>query len=270
MIAGEKNKEGIVALEKEHVGQGAVMAPEEECKTVWCSLEREAFRDGWREMGAMSPGIFAWGLVTGMVMVKAGLTVWQAAGMTFLVYAGSAQLTALPLIVAQVPLWIIFATTLAVNLRFLIFAAMTAPHFAHLPWKIRVPQAYFNTDMTMGFFGKRLSPHTLGNHAGKLGYFSGVCYCCWLTWQIGSVLGIVLASQIPEAWQISFTGTVALIALLIPLIVNRAAFAGVVVAGCISVMAVGLPYRLGLVVAGIGGMCAAMMVDRLISVKVKK
>jgi predicted branched-subunit amino acid permease len=80
-------------------------------------------------------GIGAWGLVVGIAMVKTGLTVPQALGMTLIVFAGSAQLASLPLIAAHAPIWVIFATALVVNLRFVIFSALLAPHFAHLPWK---------------------------------------------------------------------------------------------------------------------------------------
>lgn len=38
-----------------------------------------------------------WGLVVGVAIVKTGVTIAQALGMTLLVYAGSAQLAALPL-----------------------------------------------------------------------------------------------------------------------------------------------------------------------------
>lgn len=56
--------------------------------------ERAAFQEGCKISLDSMPGILAWGLVSGMAMIKAGLTVWQALGMTFLVFAGSAQLAA--------------------------------------------------------------------------------------------------------------------------------------------------------------------------------
>jgi predicted branched-subunit amino acid permease len=53
-------------------------------------------------------GIGAWGMVVGVAMVKSGLTVAQASGMTLVVFAGSAQLASLPLIAAGAPIWVIF------------------------------------------------------------------------------------------------------------------------------------------------------------------
>ena len=84
-------------------------------------------------MLAPSLGIAAWGLVTGVAMVKSGLSVPVAALMTVLVYAGSAQLAALPLIVAGAPLWVVLATAFCVNLRFVIYSAHWRKYFGHLP-----------------------------------------------------------------------------------------------------------------------------------------
>lgn len=230
-------------------------------------LERRAFREGFKAGAPTMPGIFAWGMVTGMAMVKTGLTIWQALGMTFLVFAGSAQLAALPLIAAAAPIWVVFVTAMVVNLRFVIFAAAIAPHFAHLPWYKRGWHGYFNADITMGLFPQRFPADTVGQTRGKVGYFTGIGYPNWAAWQAGSVAGILLASQIPESWGIGFAGTLALLAITIPLTINSAALAGVAVASVVAVAGAELPYRLGLLLAVILGMVAAMFVDTILEKK---
>lgn len=226
-------------------------------------IEKRAYADAFKISAATMPGIFAWGLVSGMAMVKSGLTIWQALGMSFFVFAGSAQLAALPLIAANAPEWVVFVTALVVNLRFVIFAAAIGPHFAHLRWKQRLWYGYFNADITMGFFPRRFPAETLHQPAGKIGYFTGICYPNWCAWQSGAVAGILLASQIPESWGIGFAGTLALLAVMIPLTINLAALGGVVVAGVVAIAAAQFPYRLGLLVAVIAGMMVAMLIDYL-------
>jgi predicted branched-subunit amino acid permease len=234
------------------------------------SVEKRAFRDGFKACAPTMPGILAWGLVTGMAMAKSGLTVWQALGMTFLVFGGSAQLASLPLIAANAPIWLVFATALMVNLRFVIFAAAIGPHFAHLRWYKRLWYGYLNADVTMGFFPQRFPAHTLDRPEGKVGFYAGIGYPNWYAWQTGSVAGILLARQIPQNWGVAFAGTLALLAIMIPLIVNAAALAGVAVAGIVAVAAADLPYRLGLLFAVVIGMAAAMAVDAVLDRKKEK
>ncbi len=47
------------------------------------------FRVGVREMLSIAPGMAAWGLMTGVAMVKSGMSVFEAVAMTLLVFAGS-------------------------------------------------------------------------------------------------------------------------------------------------------------------------------------
>lgn len=230
-------------------------------------FEKRAFREGVKACAPTMPGIFAWGMVTAMAMVKSGLTVWQALGMTFVVFAGSAQLASIPLIAANAPIWVVFITAVVVNLRFVIFSAALGPHFGHLPWYKRIWHGYFNADIMMALFPQRFSSVSITSTQGKVGYFNGVAYANWCAWQAGSVLGILLASRIPQSWGIGFAGTLALLAVAIPLIINTAALVGVAVASIVAVAAAAMPYRLGLLLAVIAGMAAAMVVDTYLDSK---
>ena len=69
----------------------------------------------------MTPLAFAiavWGLVTGVAMVGAGMTVPIAILLSLTVFAGSAQLATLPLLAVGAPMPVVYATALLVNLRF--------------------------------------------------------------------------------------------------------------------------------------------------------
>ena len=60
------------------------------------------FMQGLRDQSSVATGIAAWGLMTGVAMVKSGMSVIEALLMTWLVFAGSAQLAAMPLLAAIV------------------------------------------------------------------------------------------------------------------------------------------------------------------------
>lgn len=223
---------------------------------------KEAWRAGFKTGLPTLFGIAAWGMVVGIAMVKSGLSVPQALGMTLLVFAGSAQLASLPLIAAQAPIWVIFATALVVNLRFVIFSALLGPHFAHLPWKQRFLLGYISGDLTVALFLQRYP--TLEPIAGKLSYLKGLMFPNWFAWQFGSLIGIFLGSAIPAEWGLGFAGTLAILCITVPLIINNAALCGVLVAGAISVLAYDLPYKLGLLVAVVVGMVTAMVIEETI------
>ncbi len=204
-------------------------------------------------------GIGAWGLVVGVAMIKSGLTLPQALGMTLLVFAGSAQLASLPLIAVHAPIWVIFTTGLVVNLRFVIFSALLAPHFSTLPWYKKLGLGYVSGDLSVALFLQRF-PDT-APAPGKLSYLKGLLYPNWASWQVGSIAGIFLGNAIPTEWGVGFAGTLAIICVLVPMVASRPALCGVLVAGGVSVVAANMPYKLGLLAAVLVGMVTAMVVD---------
>ncbi|MGZ5202175.1 MAG: AzlC family ABC transporter permease [Telluria sp.] len=218
-----------------------------------------AWREGFRDGFPLLLGIGAWAVVVGVTMVKSGLTAWQASGMTLLVYAGSAQLASLPLIAAHAPIWVIFLTGLVVNLRFVIFSALLAPHFAHLPWRRRLLLSFISGDGTIALYLQRFP--VANAEAGTLSYLKGLLYPNWVLWQVCCIAGVLLGRVIPASWGLDFAGTVAILCMTVPLVTNHAALAGVAVAGAVAVLARPLPYKLGLLLAVVGGMVVAMIVQ---------
>lgn len=226
-------------------------------------LRRSAFVRGVRVVVPALIATGAWGLVTGVAMVKAGLTTLQALGMTLLVYAGSAQLAALPLLMSSAPLSVILLTATVVNLRFVIFSAALQPYFGHFPVLRRALLGYIATDVGFAMFLSRYGDAPAGERGSpeQLWFFLGMATAIWFAWQSMSVLGIALAAQIPESWGLDFAAILGLIAMTVPMIAGRAAITGAVTAGVVAVLAAGLPLKLGLVAAVVCGIAAAMAAE---------
>ena len=227
---------------------------------VW---RHPAFRLGAREMVAVSLGVSAWGLVTGMAMVNSGLGVPLSVFMSLAVYAGSAQLASLPLLAAGAPLWLIWATAFCVNLRFVIFSAQWRPFLIHLSLPRRLWHAYLTTDMGYVLFTKRYpqmpqEPDT----QEQMAYFWGGAVTNWLAWQVASMAGIALAETIPSHWGIGFAGTIALLALTCSLINDRITVAAACVAASAAVVAYALPLRLNIVVAIASAVVVGVVLDK--------
>jgi len=118
---------------------------------AWSDGHRAAAWDGFRTMSRSGFAIFTWALVTGVAMAKSGLTTGEAVGMSFLVYAGSAQLAALPLIAGNFPIWTIWLTAAIVNLRFVISSAGIQLHFKDRAFWKRSVLGYLNGDLNFAF-----------------------------------------------------------------------------------------------------------------------
>jgi len=192
-------------------------------------------------------GIGAWGLITGMAMGNSGLPLPLMVAMSLLVYAGSAQLATLPLLVGGAPLLVVWATALCVNLRFLIFSAQWRPYLAHLSRRRRVALSYFLPDLSYVLFMRQFPEPRPAPQ--QLPYLVGGAATNWLAWQIPSLAGIFFADAVPAHWGLGFAGTLALLGVGLSLVSDRITAAAGLVAGCAAVAAYALPLKLNILVA---------------------
>ncbi len=223
------------------------------------------FRAGMRDFQRLAPGIAAWGLMTGVAMVKSGLGVPESFLMALLVFAGSSQLAATPLIVAGAPMWIILATAFCVNLRFVVFSLHLRSFLAHLPVWERIAHGYFTADMNYVLFTRRFA-HPATDAAGRTAqeaYLAGNNLVNWLAWVIFSVLGVALANLVPQAWGLGFAGILCLVGILCSLATTRLRVLSALVAGLVGVAAYALPLKLNIIVAIGAAVILCMSAEKL-------
>lgn len=210
-----------------------------------------AFREGMKATSAVAPGIAAWGLMTGVAMVKSGMSVPEAVAMTLLVYAGSSQLAAIPLIVAGAPAWVIWATGFCVNLRFVVFSLHLRTYLMHLPRWRRLVNGFLTADLSYAVFTGRF-PQPAAEAPGRLeqeSFLAGNYFVTWMSWTGASLLGVALGNLVPASWGLGFAGVLCLVGILCSLANTRLRVLATLVAGAASVAAYALPLKLNIVVA---------------------
>lgn len=218
-----------------------------------------AFVAGFRSMLATMLGIGAWGLVTGVAMVKAGMSVPLAIFMSLIVYAGSAQLAVLPLLMVGAPLWVVWFTATCVNLRFVILSSMWRHYFGHLRLLHRLTLGYFSGDVIFVTFTHRYP--TPEKKPEQLPFFWGAAVANWVFWQVFSIAGILLANVIPLSWGLGFAGVLALMGVLYSMLKDKAAWLACVVACGAAVATFALPLKLNILVAIAAAVTAGLLME---------
>ncbi|HBI82646.1 branched-chain amino acid ABC transporter permease [Orrella sp. NBD-18] len=224
-------------------------------------IRRAAMLDGARAVATGFVAFTVWGVVTGVAMVKSGLSIGAALAMSPIVYAGSAQLTSLPLIAAGAPLWLIFTAGVIVNLRFVIFGAALHPYFRNIHWPKRLLLGYLSVDVSFVAFMPRYVDASNKGTVEQHWFYVGAVGSTWIIWQITSVIGIALASFVPTSWSLDFAAILALLAILMPLVNNRPVYVSMLVTAVVAWLTQPLPLRLGLLIAVIAGILGGMWAE---------
>lgn len=222
----------------------------------------DAFREGAREI---SPAIVAnsvWGLVTGVAMVKSGMSVLMALVITVIVYSGTMQLMVLPLLAASAPLWLVFMAGFMVNARFVIFNAGLYPFFRDRPVWQRMALGFFNSDAAFAIYMARYADSPTLATPVQRWFYIGMVFPSWLSWEAFSIAGIYLSTLVPVSWSLEFAASLAILAIVVPMARTRPMLTTVLSAGAVAWVGQVLPLRLGLLAAVVVGIVAGMVVER--------
>ena len=179
--------------------------------------------------------------------------------MSWIIFAGSAQIAAAQLFASGAPLLVIIATATVVNLRFMMYSASLAPHFSVIQRRWQALFAYLLTDQAYALSIVRYMERDKGENLHW--FYIGLAGSTWVSWQLATVTGVLLGSVMPASASLDFIVPLTFIAMLAPLLSDRAMSIAAVSSGVASVLLI-LPLKLNLIAAAMLGIAAGMVAER--------
>ena len=216
---------------------------------------RAAFVAGARAAVPSLPAMAVWGVVTGVAMMKLGLALAPALGMTFIVYSGTSQLTVLPLMAGSTPVWTLVLAAALAGLRFVVYSAVLSRHLSRVPLALRLGSAFLTIDGTLAVLTQA---QARGPLVQRVALLNGANVLTALVWFASSVLGIVLAAWLPLGAELSYLAVLALLAFTVPMLVGRPAWAAAAASIAVALLAAPWPHKLGTFAAVLSGVAAAL------------
>ena len=216
------------------------------------------FLRGARDQFPILLGVVPFGVIFGALAVSAGIPAFEAQSFSLFIFAGSAQFIAVSLIAGAASPFLIILTILVVNFRHLLYSASLAPHVYHLSNRWKIPLSWLLTDEA---FIVASSRYRKGNLEFAHWYFLGTGLMLWVAWQLSTLLGIALGVVIPPEIGLDFALPLTFMALILPTLTDRPAWAAACAAGMFSILLANLPFKLGLLIPAVLGIGVGLGVE---------
>ncbi|MBM1310590.1 AzlC family ABC transporter permease [Sulfitobacter mediterraneus] len=197
----------------------------------------------------------------GLVATEAGLSVIETLTFSIVVIAGAAQFTALQLMQEQAPTLVVIISSLAVNLRMAMYSAALTPYIGAAPLWQRALAAYLTVDQSYVVSVAEYERRPEMSNPMRMAYFFGVVTPIVPLWYGFTFIGAYLGAWFPDGWALDFAIPITFLAMIAPMFRTLAHVVAALVAVAVSLLAAGIPYSLGLMVAGIVGMMAGAQTE---------
>jgi 4-azaleucine resistance transporter AzlC len=208
---------------------------------------RASFARGFWILAPLWLGVIPFGLAYAVTARSAGLSLLETQALSALVFAGSAQLSAVGLFATGAAGIEIVLTTLLLNVRHVLYGLSLGRELP-LTRRQRPVAAFFFTDEAFGVVAatrERSFPFLLG---AELSLF--------MMWNLATLAGFLLGTAIPDPEQlgVDLIFPLTFLALLVPLVHTRAELSVALASGALAFgLARTLPGGLPILLTGIGG-----------------
>ncbi len=205
--------------------------------------------------------IIPFGTLFGVLAVETGADALQALVFSATVFAGGAQFAALQLMQDGAPILIVLASSLAVNLRLVMYSASLTPYLGSAPMWQRAIAAFVIVDQTYAGAIVRFENEPSLLVSQRMSYFFGLISPLTPFWLLCTYLGAVLGTRIPDSWALDFALPILFLALIGPMMRTNAHVVAALVATAVALLTVNVPFNLGLLIAGFAGMMAGAQAE---------
>jgi 4-azaleucine resistance transporter AzlC len=208
---------------------------------------RGAFARGFWIIAPLWLGVIPFSLAYAVTARTAGLSLLETQALSALVFAGSAQLSAVGLFATGAAGVEIVLTTLLLNVRHILYGLSLGRELP-LTRRQRPVAAYFFTDEAFGVVAAA--------RERSFTFLLGAELSLFMMWNLATLAGFLLGTAIPDPEQlgVDLIFPLAFLALLVPLVRTRAELSVALASGALAFgLARALPGGLPILLTGVGG-----------------
>ena len=222
---------------------------------------RSAFVRGLIAALPMTVVVGPFAMLFGVVATEAGLNLFEAMLFSVSVFAGASQFAALQTMQENAPVLVVLATSLAVNLRMVMYSMTLAPHFGTLPLRSRAVMAYFLVDQSVATTVAEIARKPMMTAQEKRAVFFGAVVAVAPLWFVACLVGGLIGTAIPPDYALDFALPITFLAMVAPMLRSLPHLVAAGVSILLSLLLVGMPYGTGLLVAASAAMAAGVWAE---------
>lgn len=226
---------------------------------------KSAYWKGFRDATPFVVVIIPFSMLFGVVATEAGLSVFETMTMSVVVIAGAAQFTAIQLMTENAPTVVVLASALAVNLRMAMYSASLTPYLGGAPTWQRALMAYFTVDQSYALSILKFETTPKMTLPERVAYFAGTVSPVCPNWYLFTLVGAMVGQAIPPWMALDFAVPITFLAMIGPMLRTGAHVVAAGVSVALALCFAWMPYNLGLMVAGIGGMMAGAQAELMMT-----
>jgi len=185
--------------------------------------------------------VVPFGIIFGAIGIELGFGPYVTYATSIIIFSGASQIVFLQLLSAGASSIVAITSSSVISTRHLLYGAVVTQYLSNLSiyWKISL--SYILTDQAFAVSNEYFKKNKKDKF--KHYYLLGAGVTLWITWQLTTIIGILLGSIVPEELGLTFTIPLTFLALLLNYFRKFDHIIVIIVSGVLSVIMYDAPFK---------------------------
>jgi len=205
--------------------------------------------------------VVPFGIIFGAIGIELGFGPYVTYASSIIIFSGASQIVFFQLLSAGASSIVAITSSSVISTRHLLYGAVVNQYLSNLSiyWKIGL--SYILTDQAFAVSNEFFKKNEKDKF--KHYYLLGAGVTLWITWQITTIIGILLGSIVPEELGLTFTIPLTFLALLINYFRKIDHIIVITVSGILSVIMYDAPFKSYIIFSSLISLLIAYLIVKM-------
>ena len=205
--------------------------------------------------------VVPFGIIFGAIGIELGFGPYVTYATSIIIFSGASQIVFFQLLSAGASSIVAITSSSVISTRHLLYGAVVNQYLSNLSiyWKIGL--SYILTDQAFAVSNEYFKKNKRDKF--KHYYLLGAGITLWVTWQLTTIVGILLGSIVPEELGLTFTIPLTFLALLINYFRKIDHIIVIIVSGVLSVILFEAPFKSYIIFSSLISLLIAYLIVKI-------
>jgi len=223
------------------------------------------FKKGSSDIAPHLLSVIPFGIIFGAIGIELGFNHYLIYGTSLIIFGGASQIVFIQLLSGGASSLIAITSVGVVNSRHLLYGAVLSQYLEKLSLLKKLIYSYFITDQ--GFAVSNLYLKENKNKEFNYYHIIGAGITLWISWQISTILGIILGSFIPDELGLKFAIPLTFIAIIVQDLRKIDHVIVMIVSGVSALILYNIPFNSYIIVSPLIGLLFVSLITKFKLIK---
>ena len=225
------------------------------------SSKLSIFKTGSIDIAPLLIPVIPFGIIFGAIGIELGFSPLMTYATSLIIFGGASQIVFIQLLAGGTSSLVAITSVGVLNSRHFLYGAVLTEYLEKLPLVKKLLISYLITDQTFAVSNKFFKSQNVKNN--KHYHLLGAGITLWTTWQVTTIIGILLGSIVPEEWGLKFAIPLTFLAIIINEFRKFDHVLVMLISGISSLIFFDVPFKAYIIITPFIGLFSALIIIKI-------